>query len=598
MIKEMLYSPAIQRYAQMNQDIFLLPDDIAIKDSVACGDSITIIGEINEEIIEFKIAVEGCLLCKAAANLLFEKYNGKNIYQVIEDCRHWLQTLQASPSIILNFFDIEDLPERCECLLSPIEMFLHFVSNLSQQEVEICDIKDTRDDLDCDACVRSSKINWTDHRVSKQQAAARPLTTEYKSNWLRVAKVYLNKEEIELLKSLYASMNNDDFEFLLKAKIAQMVYANLLNYRVDISRDTRWKNIIYQIHRKHIVQGEIQQLRNYILDHDIKAYFVKGSYNNALYTGNNVRTHLDYDLICLSEQDAFQLGNYLFQNGYTIFTGVFSLKHVLIDGKPTYSGHYHMQKVINDQYKLIIDINFPGFPMGRVEIFQPQTKNNQIIDEDQLIVTLCHAFKHKDVYMKDINDIYLMLKARSLNFLYIGKLIKNNQLSFYASLLFAYIFKNYDLPDTLKQQINAGTELDLSIYDNFPLWPYDSPTVFHVKQNDLNMRLQNSVDKCRIYLFPLAIFKQYHQLDKTQIQKLTRAGFALEQLSSCIYQISSAGLPFIFTGMGLFLDNTVDVSRIGRKEARSNIDRFLKIGEFNEIFDVPYATKTPEVWYY
>jgi NifU-like protein involved in Fe-S cluster formation len=598
MNKEKLYSPTIQRYAQLTQDVFLLPDDIAVKDGVACGDSITIIGEINEETIEFKIAVEGCLLCQATASLLFEKYNGKNIGQVIEDCGNWLKTLQKSPSIILNFFDIEDLPERSECLLSPIEMFLSFTVDLSKHEVEICEVKDTRKELDCDACVRSSRINWIGQRVAKQAAEPKLLTTDYKTNWLKVSKAFIDGREAELLKSLYAGMTDEDFQFLLKAKTAQMVYANLLNYHVDISEDTRWKNIVYQIHRKHIVQGEIQQLSNYILAQGIQAYFVKGSYNNSLYIGNNVRTHLDYDLICLSEQDAFQLGSYLFQKGYTIFTGVFSLKHVIIDGKDCYSGHYHVQKVVNDQYKLIIDVNFPGFPMGRVEVFQPQTQNNHIIDEDQLIVTLCHVFKHKDVYMKDINDVYLMLKTRQLDFRYVGEVIRKNQLSIYASLLFAYIFKNYDLPDELKQKITTYIELDMSIYEKYHLWPYDAVAVFDIKQTDLNRRLQNSVDKARIYLFPLAIFKHYRELNVTAIQKLTDDGFKLEKLSPCIYQISYAGLSFFFTNMGLFIDLTIDVAQIGRLNARVILERFLKICSFTEIFDVPYAIKTPEVWYY
>ena len=79
---------------------------------------------------------------------------------------------------------------------------------------------------------------------------------------------------------------------------------------------------------------------------------------------------------------------------------------------------------------------------------------------------------------------------------------------------------------------------------------------------------------------------------------MIKAGFDIKQLSDCIFQVSCDGLPFVFTNMGLFLDTTVDVSELGRKQSRLIIERFLRISEFSDVFDIPYALKTPEVWYY
>ena len=55
------------------------------------------------------------------------------------------------------------------------------------------------------------------------------------------------------------------------------------------------------------------------------------------------------------------------------------------------------------------------------------------------MITLCHAFKHRDVPMKDLNDLYLMMQKRELDYEYILQRIQLYGLEFYASMLFGFI---------------------------------------------------------------------------------------------------------------------------------------------------------------
>ena len=92
--------------------------------------------------------------------------------------------------------------------------------NILDKKVEIFETKDTKKELDCDACVRSSRINWTgDKSVVKKREPDRPVTTEYKANWSKVAKVYLSEAEVGMLRKLYSEMTDADFNFLQHEKI-------------------------------------------------------------------------------------------------------------------------------------------------------------------------------------------------------------------------------------------------------------------------------------------------------------------------------------------------------------------------------------------
>lgn len=594
-----LYSDIVEKYADYIQNNFLIADDVMMKDGVACGDYVTILGELDDGIMEFKIGVEGCKLCKAAANYLYEKYNNKDINYIIDETSALIRKIKDNQGILLDMFEVSELQNRFQCLYSPFEMLNAFAIQLKNKTVEIFEKEDTLGQLDCDACVVTGSVNWTGKENNVKKRPEEPVyPTEYKKNWGRVAKAYINDDEVQLLKKLYRDMTDEDFEYIRHGKMAQMIYSNLIKNQVDISSNPVWKNIIYQIHRKYIVQGEVERINTFISDNNLKIYSVKGGYNNELYTGKDVRVHLDYDYIAMSNRDAFYFANHLFANGYTIASGIFSLKKIEMDGRTMYSGHYHVRKIFNSQYKLVVDVNFPGFPMGRIDLFFPTISDGHITDEDQLIVTLCHAFKHKNVYMKDINDIYLMVKKRKLDYSAIKKRIDENKLQDYASILFAYIFQNYDLNDEIKGKLTKELDLDLELIVQKENWPFDGDEALEVKKNDLNERLKSGVDNQRLYLFPLAIFKKFQELNEEDINLIREQGYDIELLDENICRINIEGIKFVLLGIGIFMDTYSNVSNLGRKRIRCIVTEILDLIDAGDIHDIPYELDEMKVWYF
>lgn len=402
------YSKMVEKYAALEEDIFLIPDDIMEKDGVACGDYVTLLGERNEDIIEFKFKIDGCELCKASANYLFEKYSGKDINYILESLGKWLKEIKTDNNVLLKFFGVEELKGRFQCLYFPVEMLFAFVQKLANSSDIVLKQFDTSVKLECDACVVSSSVNWSGKEENVvEREAEKEYSTEFKEKWGKCSKTYLNDSEIALLKDLNENITEEDYAYLRKEKMSQMVYYNLLKNNIDTKRNAVWKDIIYRIHRKYIVQSEIEKVYDYISDENLKIYKVKGANSGDLYEGDGIRVHLDYDFVATSAKDAFKLANYLVKNDFMITRGVFSLKKIKVNNLDTYSGHFHLQKILNSQYRIVVDVNFPGFPMGRVDLFYPIVEDNKIIDEDQLLITLCHAYKHRNVYMKDINDIYI-----------------------------------------------------------------------------------------------------------------------------------------------------------------------------------------------
>ncbi|MCU0097497.1 nucleotidyltransferase family protein [Bacillus sp. OR9] len=129
-----------------------------------------------------------------------------------------------------------------------------------------------------------------------------------------------------------------------------------------------------------------------------------------------------------------------------------------------------MMKVIEDKINLIIDVSFPGYPIGRIDILYPTIKNNEISHEDQFIISLCHLFKHAELAIKDINDIYMILNSGRLNFVILKEKLTENSLLFFFSLVLNFIYLNYQLSNEIKEKISKSIKIDFSICENFPEW--------------------------------------------------------------------------------------------------------------------------------
>lgn len=590
-----LYSDKVMSYKDLRQDVLILPDNVLYREGIACGDALELSGEINDGIVLFRMVSKGCDLSKAACGYLAERFSGQPVEAAAADCRQLWTEIKADPDAYLAFWELNGKHELLTCLASPVRVLCEFFETMLTSAEISYSRADTIPNLDCDACVSSARINWSG-KAENIVAAKKPRTypTEYHRKWAAAAKLYLNEEEKAGLAALYQSMTDDDVEFLVHEKMFWSLYANLERCGIDISGDTRFKEFVYPLHRQYTVKRELRHIETYIRDEKLSAYFVKGAVSSGLYAMAQYRLHLDYDIICLTETAAFSLCSFLYRRGFRMFSGVFSLKWIdEADGRRC-SGHFHLQKILNAQYKIIIDITFPAFPMGRIALFHPTARDNQIRPEDLLLVTVCHTFKHRNVFMKDINDAYMMLKGKELDLAYLYGNIVQYGLMRQVSLLFSFIFENYDLEKNQKAEIAAALHIDRSVLQKFPDWPYDEQSVYQVKRDDLDHRLHFGADHPRTYLFPIAVTKEIIQPDCLLWEDET---LQVERYSDQIWRITSNGIEFYLFPMGVFMDSDYDVASKGRETVRAAAEAVLRSLGNPETYELPYAVRLRDNWY-
>lgn len=602
------YSKMIQKYSNMKCNRLIVPDYAMEKDGVACGDYVSLVGENNDGIIEFCFYVEGCELCNASANYLYEQYNDKPIDFVLNEITSRLKEIKDNKQILLDLFEVPKLVNRINCLSFPFEMLYALASELSIRIEETTKEIDTLQNLDCDACMVASNVSWKTNNQpqnekkqendTKNKEEKFEYSTEYKEKWGKVSKAYLSQDEVELLKKLVKDITPDDYQYLRKEKISQGVLGNMEKYNISVGENEIWKDIIYRIHRKSITKCEFERVYAYIKSKGLKIFKTKGANSSELYEGEGIRVHLDYDFIAINISDAFKLAKYLLNNGYKISSGLFSFKKIMINGKDTYSGHFHLEKVMNSRYKIIVDVNFPGFPMGRIDYFVPETKDGEIIPEDQLIITLCHAYKHKNVYIKDINDIYMMVKHKKLDFNMIGKKIKENNLDVFASILFGFIFANYDLKEEKKEQIQKELCIDEQYMYCYKKWPFDSQEVYQIKKTDLENRLKLGMDNERVYLQPLFVFdEKVGSIDEICVV-LKKIYQDFDIYDESIIKLTDSMWTLYICEIGIFIDVYSVENGINRKVVKTEIGKILEVLGENEFHPIPYSTDYLANWFF
>lgn len=604
----------LYQYSKVRSKKIILPDDILIRNGIACGDNIIIQASVDDDILEFNYECDACLQCKAIMGYIYSQYNCRNIDEVIMYLENdYKLSLDKFDFFGKKIFFVNNLREIC--VVKPIEICLSFFKRLKNNYVEYNKIKDTKKDLDCDACISTGRIQWRkkefpgkeikDYSSSKtctdnmeKQDESADYSIDYRAKWMPLAKIILNEEEIRTLQSSASLLTYNDIIMFSKMKIEQMIFFNIKKYcSTENAKNPIWKNIFYRQYRARIVKKDVEYIKKVINDNALDAFFVKGSFMSRFYDEKTgIRLFLDYDILAKSSEAAFCIATNLFKIGYKIFYSEFSLKRIQNGGETDlYTGHFHLQKIIYGQYQIIVDINFPGFPLGRIALYYPQmTNNNNISLEDEFIITLCHLFKHKDVYMKDINDLYLLFRL-GLDFNYLKKRIVDNNLELFCEIASSYIVNNYDLSSTIIKNIKK-TFINSSI--DIGCWPYDYNQVYGFKRLDLDNRNKVYIDNDRRYFFPLALFDTYVDFDD-RIKKLYSIKSArVQKMDSSMYQLSHCGFSYLICGMGIFWDHSNNYREGDRKIVEEILNMIVKVLHMQEqIVYMPYYIDRQGKWF-
>ena len=587
-----MYSPLILEYANKVLDEIVIPDEIVISEGVACGDALVAQGEVSNGVVRFSItATDGCLLSRAMASYLSLKGSGKRL----EAVKRWVLLIKSvserDARRIFDRWDIPYMPERLECLTAPVNALIDLVTRLSSRSTIVCAMKDTEKKLDCDACVRSSSVLWVGDTAPRTVYAEedQEVSDVYREKWCRVSKCRLDGQDKVLLHDLVSRIQPADMTYIRHEKMAQCVFSNIVHEGMtDLLMNQQWKIMFYQIHRKEVVKREVEKIADFVKG--IEASFIKGMSTGPLYSeDNSFRVHLDYDILCFSEHAAWELGCFLLRRGFLMFKDVFSLKRVDVGGVEVVQGHFHMQKVLDDQYKLVVDVNSPGFPVGRIGLFYPNYTGLFVSHEDQFVITLCHTFKHRNVYMKDLNDLYLMSTKWEMDRDKLAALIQDTGLGLFASVALNYICSSYCVSAAERKRIlsfvpNGHTD-DFQVVDG---WPYSARAMLDVKRMDLANRKQEQRDNPRTYLMPLVMVSTPVTMEMLDL--VTRKLSCVSRVSKTMAVENVDGVRVLLTGMGCFLDKQMDSEApVDRDRLRARLRVILEAAGIKHEALLPFA---------
>lgn len=586
------YSDKIEELLEFRNDRILIPDLILEKEGIACGDKLVLSGEIDNNNILFKFNYSmACELTRAICNYIMKEYNDKNYDIVMEDLSNLKRNIDRDNKFLFELFDLdyEQYFHRYECMYAPIKLMITFLKEIKNTEYKYTQKPDTHYNMECDACTGACRINWNNEKVEKMDHHKnKKYSTEYLEKWLPLGKIILNDNDEENLKLLCKDMKKEDYQFLSDHTMNSFVLQHIIENCPELLNED-WKVSAYLIQKNEITSKQFEIIKNHIIQNKLNIYFVKGYVSQKYYKNPYLRIHSDYDLIANSSKDAFELTTYLLKNGFTIRPNLFSIKNMYYKGRETVTGHFHVQKIIDDMYMFELDITFPGFPINRVDIFYPKLNDNEISIEDQIIVTLLHLFKHSNIYMKDINDLYYMLN-RKINLKYLKEKIDEYKLNEFLSVAVMYIRKEYPIDEENFEKIIELFKIDRQILNKYPKWPYDSEMHLKIKKKDFEKRTQSRKEAGRKYLFPAVIFVNKYNFNDIESLKQSNE-FKFKKILDNIYEIVFDDYTFYLTSIGIFIDNYINTEKLSRRKCLEILEKFLNYINKNDFYDVSYATE-------
>ena len=152
------------------------------------------------------------------------------------------------------------------------------------------------------------------------------------------------------------------------------------------------------------------------------------------------------------------------------------------------TGHIHLEKILQDSFQVVVDINMSAFPLCRTGAIK-FTDGDKLSAEDLFCVTLAHLLKHETAFVKDINDLYFLLSSGELD----EEILRNKIRSF--DLCVEYEVLTKFLRESMNLNVSSGM-IDVPWRKvNFSRWPYSQYSHFKIKLYSLLVSCQKKFGK-------------------------------------------------------------------------------------------------------
>lgn len=393
----------------------LAPEYVIESSGVSCGDRMKLFLYSEGTGLVFSFWGDACKIATKAA-IYLESYSGANA----SDIYMLIARLEQRTGLLSNEQWIRELNTHdFNCFLAPVQLLKTYFSSVS-----ICDTEYQISPLACDACVSmqcllpKKKEKMPPYKQRIKEILKKIKDIDYDEILLQRMGVYVFlKEDISFCCKFFSRIDESLCEKIKKLRLAAP-YKNK-SKKLQCILDEKVNNIaMKQIISTKIAHKEIEIVDQYIQSNMFIAYGVKGQRSDTLYPVDGFRPHMDYDYLVPDYEQAFHIISFLIndRNFKMVINGSvpFSFKTVMKENEEILMAHIHLEKILQDSFQVIIDINIGAFPMGRIgAINLPVSKN--LLLEDLFCITLSHLFKHEIPFIKDINDLYFMLLSTELN---------------------------------------------------------------------------------------------------------------------------------------------------------------------------------------
>lgn len=578
-----------------NRNVMYAPDYILESSGIACGDklSLYVIKENNK--IYFEYLCYSCDVSKQVALYIEKRLSGKNEVDIYEELLRLI-----NKEYLKEEKWIEELEKnRSACIQTPLSLLKKIFNQKDEFEN-----KNSKNILACDACVQMRKMNWDRDKIifEEKKKSLKEIVNELKNNQVQEDKILqkfgltvLSDDEIKEFNKMMENMTTSQEKKIKKLRLASTYLNNTIKYNLTLNKSV--ETLVYkQILSMKVADEEIKIIQKYIESNNLKIDSVKGQKTGKFYPEKMYRTHMDYDYLSENYDDAFKFIDYLInKRSFKLVIGgsvPFSFKNVLdVDKKEVLTGHIHLEKILQDKFQVIVDINMGGFPLGRTGIIKCNTLG-KIELEDLICITLSHLFKHEYAFIKDINDLYYLLNNKKVNKTLLMKKIKKYNLENLFYVTYYFLKEKMKLDEEYYIQ---GNEQILKISKQG--WPYSVEKHFIIKFLDmlkLNQKQFGLVegiketkrqiykfesegiksnyyyDICpilneRVYLYPVVFFKKYKDIDYRNLNDFKIVDNIL------IFR------EIIILPIGLFIIHNNKQDRVKREEIEKQIIGVLEI---------------------
>ena len=591
------------------------PEIIKESNGIACGDTLSISAYRTENRLYFRFDGDACKIATNVAEYLMDSFSGKYECEILENVErlkigqynedeHWLVELSI---------------KRKSCVESPINLLYEILGENLSGEIDIRG----QSILACDACVSTKPINWKLDIKDSKKCGLRDIYNKLKtmdnpveSELQKLGLCFLSEKEQARFSIRLSQVSDKDFKLIKKLRLAVLLFNNAIQYNLTLDKKIE-ELAVKQIVSLNVANEEIKTVNEFIWKNKLQIDAVKGGKTNKFYPEGCYRTHMDFDYLAAKFDDAFKLISYLInERQFKLVIGgsvPFSLKALLnTDKEEVLTGHIHLEKILQNKYQVVIDVNMGGFPLGRTGIIQCN-KDGKIELEDLICITVSHLFKHEHAFMKDINDLYYLLSFEGLD----KDLLVNKLKKYKLVNLFMIVYK------FLRKELLLNTEVDIEDTVEFSkkrldLWPMSRLSHFYIKARDmyeLNINqfgevdgLQESINQIcdgtgkietkkyceltsnlneRVYLYPIVIFNRYI------------INLEMEDLINIETGIFRRGQILILP-IGFFLIQDNIYSDFSRNKLNSQIDNLLyKLGLSDSVCKLDYVMEArKDTWLY